>query len=242
MDASSQELINRESIDQESVGQKSVGQKSIEAEDFERLTPQNLGDYGELPFVDLQQYHEPGYDAGGSRLAMLIWWLVQAICFPLSPHFAHGFRRSLLRLFGAQIGAGVRIRPTARFTYPWNVEIGDYSWVGDDAVFYSLAPIKVGQHCVISQKSYLCTDSHDIADPRFGLITGEIIVENGAWIAADCFVAPSVRIGANAVIAARSGVMRSMPSGQVCSGTPCKPKRPRPMAKTDRPRPIGQDR
>lgn len=181
------------------------------------------------PFVDLRTYHEPGYDAGGSRLLMLSWWFVQAIFFPLSPHFAHGPRRWLLRLFGAKIGTGVRIRPTARFTYPWNVEIGDYSWVGDDAVFYSLAPIKVGTHCVISQKSYLCTGSHDITDSRFALKTGEVIVENGAWVAADCFVGPSVRIGANAVIAARSSVIHSMPAEQVCWGTPCQPQKQRQM-------------
>ena len=187
------------------------------------------GDFGAPPFVDLRTYHEPGYDAGGSRLAMLIWWLVQAVCFPLSSHFGHGFRCWLLKRFGADIGTGVRIRPTARFTYPWNVEIGDYSWVGDDVVFYSLAPIRVGQHWVISQESYLCTGSHDISDSRFALITGEIVIENGVWVAADCFVAASVRIGANAVIAARSTVMSSMPPEQVCLGTPCKPIKPRPM-------------
>lgn len=185
--------------------------------------------FTEAPFVDLRRYHQPGYDAGGSRLAMLSWWLIQSICFPLSPHFAHGFRRWLLRCFGASIGEGVYIRPTARFTYPWNIEIGDYSWVGDDVVFYSLAPIKVGRHCVVSQKSYLCTGSHDISDPRFGLVTGEVVIGNGAWVAADCFVAAGVKIGANAVIAARSSVMRSMPARQICMGTPCRPIKPRPM-------------
>jgi putative colanic acid biosynthesis acetyltransferase WcaF len=187
---------------------------------------------GVQPFVDLSQYHQPGYSAGGSRLTMLIWWLVQSLVFPLSPHTAHGIRCWLLRLFGAKIGQHVIIRPTARFTYPWNVEIGDYSWVGDDAVLYSLASIKIGQHCVISQKSYLCTGSHDVSDPRFGLVTGEIVVENGAWVAADCFVGPAVRIGANAVIGARSAVFQSMPSGQVCFGTPCQPVKPRPMSQS----------
>ena len=189
-----------------------------------------FGNYGAAPFVDLGRYHQPGYDAGGSRLKMLIWWLVQAIAFPLTLHTAHGIRCWLLRLFGAKIGAHVIIRPTARFTYPWNIEIGDYSWIGDDAVLYSLAPIKIGRHCVVSQKSYLCTGSHDISDPRFGLVTGEIVVENGAWVATDCFIGPAVRIGANAVIGARSTVLQSLPAGQICVGTPCKPTKKRPMS------------
>ena len=159
---------------------------------------------------------------------MMVWWLVQAIAFPLSLHTSHRWRCWLLRLFGAKIGQQVMIRPTARITYPWNIEIGDHSWVGDDVVLYSLVPIRLGRHCVISQKSYLCTGSHNISDPRFGLVTGEIVVENGAWIATDCFIGPDVRIGANAVIGARSTVLGAMPPEQVCFGTPCKPIKPRP--------------
>lgn len=190
-------------------------------------------DLGAPPFVDLSRYHQPGYEAGGSRVQMLVWWLVQAVAFPLTPHTAHGIRCWLLRLFGARIGQQVMIRPTARFTYPWNVEIGDYSWIGDDAVLYSLASIRLGRHCVISQKSYLCTGSHDISDPRFGLVTGEIVIENGVWVASDCFVGPAVRIGANAVIGARSTVLQAMPAGQICLGTPCKPIKPRPMPQAE---------
>ncbi|MGC1305618.1 MAG: WcaF family extracellular polysaccharide biosynthesis acetyltransferase [Phormidesmis sp.] len=188
------------------------------------------GSIGAPPFADLGQYHQPGYEAGGSRLAMMVWWLVQATVFPLTLHTAHGIRCWLLRRFGAKVGQHVIIRPTARFTYPWNIEIGDHSWIGDDAVLYSLAPIKLGRHCVISQESYLCTGSHDISDPRFGLVTGEIVVENGAWVATDCFIGPDVRIGANAVIGARSAVFQDMPPGQICLGTPCKPVKPRPIA------------
>ncbi|MEL6158187.1 MAG: WcaF family extracellular polysaccharide biosynthesis acetyltransferase [Cyanobacteria bacterium J06627_32] len=202
--------------------------KSDSRKGFARISVGAEG-FGLAPFVDLRTYHEPGYEAGGSRLKMLVWWLVQSVFFPLSPHFAHGPRRWLLRQFGAKIGEGVRIRPTARFTYPWNVEIGEHSWVGDDAVFYSLARIRVGAHCVISQKSYLCTGSHDITDTRFGLMTGEIAIENGAWIATDCFIGPAVSIGANAVVGARSSVFQSMPEGQICVGTPCRPVKPRPM-------------
>ena len=175
------------------------------------------------PLVDLSQYDSSSYDRGRPGWFVLLWWLVQAIAFPLSPHTFNGFRRWLLQLFGAKIGTGVIIRPTARFTYPWNVEIGDYSWIGDDVVFYSLAQIHIGCHCSISQKCYLCTGSHDIQDPGFGLITSPIAIGNGVWIATDCFVAPGVQIGANAVIGARSSVFSNIPAQKVCWGTPARP-------------------
>ncbi|HEY9690713.1 MAG TPA: hormogonium polysaccharide biosynthesis acetyltransferase HpsU [Oculatellaceae cyanobacterium] len=179
--------------------------------------------------VDLRRYDQSWFDRGRAGWLILLWWLVQAIAFPLTPHSFHGFRRAILRLFGARIGNGVLIRPTARFTYPWKIEIGDYSWIGDDVVLYSLDHILVGSHCVISQKSYLCTGSHDLQDPTFKLVTSAITIGNGAWIAADCFIAPGVKIGANAVIGARSSVFSDLPESQVCWGTPCRPHYPRVM-------------
>lgn len=173
--------------------------------------------------VDLRRYQQNGFDKGRAGWIILLWWFLQETLFPLTPHSFHAPRCFLLRLFGAKIGKGVVIRSTARFTYPWKISIGNYSWVGDDVVFYSLDTIQVGEHCVISQKSYLCTGSHDIRDPTFGLQVGAIAIGNGAWIATDCFIAPGVKIGANAVIGARSSVFRSMPAQYICWGSPCKP-------------------
>ncbi|NET71659.1 MAG: colanic acid biosynthesis acetyltransferase WcaF [Sphaerospermopsis sp. SIO1G2] len=185
----------------------------------------------EKPYVDLSKYNQSGFDRGRPGLYVLLWWLVQAIAFPLTPHPLNNIRCAILRLFGASIGKSVVIRPTARFTYPWKVTIGDYSWVGDDVVLYSLEQINIGEHCVVSQKSYLCTGSHDIKDPAFSLKTASITIGNGAWVATDCFIAPGVEIGANAVIGARSSVFTNIPAAQVCWGTPCKPQYQRQMNK-----------
>jgi putative colanic acid biosynthesis acetyltransferase WcaF len=181
------------------------------------------------PVVDLRRYDQSWFDRGKPVWYILLWWLVQAIAFPLSPHNLNGFRCWLLRLFGAKIGINVLIRPTARFTYPWKIEIGDYSWIGDDVVFYSLDRISIGTHCVISQKCYLCTGNHDFQDIAFGLKTAPIAIGNGAWIASDCFIAAGVKIGANAVIGARSSVFSSILEQQVAWGSPCKSRYRRAM-------------
>jgi putative colanic acid biosynthesis acetyltransferase WcaF len=181
------------------------------------------------PWIDLPKYDQSWFDRGRPSWYILIWWLVQAIAFPLSLHNAHRFRCGLLRLFGAKIGQGVNIRPTARFTYPWKVVIGDYSWIGDDVVIYSLDEVKIGSQTVISQQCYLCTGSHDHQDPAFSLITAPILIGNGVWIAADCFIAPGVKIGANVVIGARSSVFQDIAPEQVAWGTPCRPHYPREM-------------
>jgi putative colanic acid biosynthesis acetyltransferase WcaF len=175
----------------------------------------------EQAWMDLRTYDQSDFDRGRPGWFILLWWLVQAMLFPLTPHFASGMRGWILRRFGATIGQGVLIRPTARFTYPWKISIGDWSWIGDDVVLYSLDQIMIGEHCVISQKSYLCTGSHNNQSTSFDLTTAPITIGNGAWIAADSFVAPGVTIGANAVVGARSTVLRSLPAAQVCWGSPC---------------------
>ena len=183
----------------------------------------------DISWVDLRQYDQSWYDRGRPGWYILLWWLVQSMAFPLSLHNANGFRCWLLRLFGANIGEKVIIRPTARFTYPWKVTIGNYSWIGDDVVFYSLETIKIGSQTVISQKCYLCTGSHDFRDKAFNLIVNPIIIGNGVWLATDCFIAPGVTIGANAVIGARSSVFKAIPAEMVAWGTPCSPHYPRIM-------------
>lgn len=201
---------------------------SPENPDATPLTPELEAQppYPELdlpPLIDLRLYDQSHFDRGRPNWWILLWWLVQAIAFPLSPHPFNGFRAAVLRQFGATIGEGVVIRPTARFTYPWKISIGDYSWIGDDVVLYSLDAIAIGNHCVISQNSYLCTGSHDRSSRAFQLQTAPIRVGNGVWIAADCFVAAGVAIGANAVVAARSSVFTHLPAGYVCRGNPCRP-------------------
>ena len=185
------------------------------------------------PLIDLRKYDQSWFDRGKPNWFILLWWLVQAIAFPLSLHPWNSFRCWLLRLFGAKVGKGVMIRPTARFNYPWKIEIGDYSWIGDDVVFYSLDYIYLGSHCVISQETYLCTGSHNMRDSAFGLVTSPIHIGNGVWIAADCFIAPGVKVGANTVIGARSNVFSNIPAQQVAWGSPCRSHYPREMD-TDR--------
>lgn len=181
------------------------------------------------PLVDLRNYRVPHDERGKPSWIVILWWFVQAIAFPLSLHNFNSWRCFLLRMFGAQIGTGVVIRPTARFTYPWKVKIGDHSWIGDDVVVYSIDQINIGTHCVVSQKTYLCTGSHSIQDPAFSLIKAPIKIGNGAWVATDCFVAPGVSIGSNSVIGTRSSVLKSIPAQRVAWGTPCIPRYRREM-------------
>lgn len=176
---------------------------------------------------DLRTFKLPPNFRGRSGFTVQLWWLVQATLFRGSPQLLYGFRRWLLRRFGAQIGTGVIIRPTVTVPYPWKLKIGDYSWIGDEVVLYSFAEITIGNHVVVSQKSYLCAGTHDYRSPAFDIQASPIVIEDEAWVAADVFVAPGVTIGRGAVVGSRSSVFTNLPGMMLCIGSPARPIRSR---------------
>jgi len=180
-------------------------------------------------YQDLSRFAVPPGFRGRSGIVVLLWQVVQDSLFRLSPQPLYRWRRFLLRLFGAKVGKGVLIRPTARVTYPWKVVFGDHCWIGDDTEIYSLGQITIGANAVVSQRSYLCAGSHDPSDITFPLITAPIVVEPEAWIATGCFVAPGVTIGFGAIVAAQSTVLADVPAGTVVAGAPARVRKQRAL-------------
>lgn len=172
---------------------------------------------------DLAQYKTPKTFRGKSKIMVQFWWFINAICFKHSPQILYGWRRFILRCFGAKIGKNVIIRPSVKITYPWKVKIGDNSWIGDDVVLYSLGNITIGKNSVISQKSYLCTGSHDYKKNDFPIYSSSILIEDECWLATDVYVAPGITIGKGTIVGARSSVFKNLPSGKVCVGNPARP-------------------
>lgn len=178
-------------------------------------------------YQQLDKFKLPNNFRGRNAIIVQLWWFVQSTLFAWSPQFMYGWRRFLLRSFGATIGKKVIIRPTATATYPWKLKIGDYSWIGDEVVLYSLGEIEIGAHTVISQRSYICTGTHDMNVPSFDISSLKIIIEEQCWIATDVFVSPGVTIGRGTVVGARSGVFKDLPAGKICLGNPAIPVKDR---------------
>lgn len=151
-----------------------------------------------------------------------LWELLRGPLFAWTPRPMWFWRRAILRLFGAQVGAKAHIFPSARIAVPWNVEIGDYSSVGDRAVIYSLGKIRIGKAVTISQHAHLCAGSHDYTQRDFPLLKMPIVVGDGAWVCADAYLGPGVSIGEAAVVAARAVVVRDVPARAIVGGNPAR--------------------
>ena len=178
-------------------------------------------------FQDLSKAKVPPGFRGRPAWFVQIWWIVQALLFHPSPQLLYGWRRFLLRLFGARIGRGVLIRPSVSVTYPWKLSIGDWSWIGDHVTLYTLGEITIGESAVVSQHSYLCTGSHDYTRPTFDLYAVPIHIESEVWLATNVFVSPGVTVKRGAIVGACSVVLKDVPAGMICAGNPLRVLRPR---------------
>ena len=159
----------------------------------------------------------------GAKLRRFAWEMVRLLVFRPTPRWAlHGWRRFLLRSFGAKIGAGCRIAPSCRVWAPWNLTMGEFSAIGDGVDCYSMDRITIGSKVAVSQRTFLCAGSHDVRSLTRPLVTGPIVIGDHVWIAAESMVHPNVVIGEGTVIGARSVVLKDMPAWSVCAGHPCR--------------------
>jgi putative colanic acid biosynthesis acetyltransferase WcaF len=154
-------------------------------------------------------YIEPSFSIG-NRVMRVIWSTFYLLFFRISPRPFHAWRAFILRLFGAQLGKHVHVYPSVKIWAPWNLIIGDYVGIGNDAILYSMGTITIGDHTVVSQGTHLCTGSHDYNSFNFQLITAPIHIGSRVWLCTDSFVGPGVRIADGNVIAARALVSKSL--------------------------------
>jgi putative colanic acid biosynthesis acetyltransferase WcaF len=150
--------------------------------------------------VRLDLFANSEFSRGASRTKDFCWLVISGLLVE-SWLPGSGWRRLLLRAFGAQIGKGVIIKPHVRVKFPWRLSVGDYSWLGEGVWIDNLGEVNVGSHCCLSQGVYLCTGNHDWTDPRFGLVVQPIKIEDGCWVGAKANLAPGTHVKAGAVVA-----------------------------------------
>jgi putative colanic acid biosynthesis acetyltransferase WcaF len=157
------------------------------------------------------------------KLGRLVWYLVEASLFRLSPRPCYRWRNWLLRCFGADIARSARIRSTVTIEVPWRLTVSEHAIIGDRVILYCLGQVTIGARTVISQLSHLCAGTHDYTKRSFPLLRQPIVIGEDVWIAADVFIGPNVSVGDGSVVGARSSVISDLPPWKICVGTPAKP-------------------
>lgn len=166
----------------------------------------------------LGEFTGRGYERGRSVPVQVLWLIVSELLirrwwFPIR------MRAVVLRAFGASIGKGTRIRHDVKIHWPWKLDVGTNSWIGERVWILNLEPVTIGSNTCISQDVLLCTGSHDRRSPTFEFDNAPITIGDHVWLAVRSTVLRGVRIGDGATVAATELVKRDVPAGATVIST-----------------------
>ncbi|MBR1890046.1 MAG: putative colanic acid biosynthesis acetyltransferase [Alloprevotella sp.] len=169
--------------------------------------------------VDLSKYHN---SLGRKHQLVRVAWSVTWTLFarPLPRSLGSGWKRFLLRAFGAKLAGSAVVYSSAKVYYPANLTMGEHSCLASEVDCYNVAPVTIESNVTVSQGAYLCTASHDISDPKHHLTTAPIVIKSQAWVAADAFIGMGVTVGEGAVVGARACVFKDVEPWTVVGGNP----------------------
>lgn len=167
----------------------------------------------------LDNYSTGQFSRGASWSKEALWVLLAGSAVASSLP-GSGWRRALLKLFGARIGTGVVIKPRVRVKFPWRLEVGAHSWIGESVWIDSIETVAIGSHCCVSQGAYFCTGNHRWDKVTFDLVCAPIIVEDECWIGAYALIGPGTYIEKAAVLLMGTVASGRLEGRSVFAGNP----------------------
>ena len=156
----------------------------------------------------------------GNRLLRVVWMTAWLVFARFTPPPLHGWRRLVLRAFGARVGKGARVHASVSVWLPANLELGENCLIGPGVRLYNQGHITIGARSVVSQRAHVCASTHDISDPHFQLVCRPIRIGRQCWVAAEAFVGPGVTMGDRSVLSARAALFTNAEADEVYSGNP----------------------
>jgi putative colanic acid biosynthesis acetyltransferase WcaF len=166
----------------------------------------------------------------GNRLARVAWGAAWLVLARFTPPPLHGWRRLVLRAFGARVAKGARVHASVSVWLPANLELGENCLIGPGVKLYNQGRIRIGARSVVSQGAHICASTHDVSDPNFQLVLRPVVIGEQCWVAAEAFVGPGVTMHDRSVLAARGALFGDAEAGMIYRGNPAEPLKPRKLS------------
>lgn len=155
-----------------------------------------------------------------NRFYRLCWNITWVVFCRWTPKQLWWYRKFFLVLFGAKLGYKADVRASAKVWSPRNLEMGHNCLVAEKVDIYNVASIKIGDLVIVSQRTWLCTASHDYENIGFPLVCRPINIEKDVWVASEAFIGPGVVVREGSVVAARAVLVKSTERYGVYAGNP----------------------
>ena len=158
---------------------------------------------------------------------LITHWLIRCTDVWGDGAFGRYFRGVLLKGLGFRLGWGCRVG-TGFYIHSLldPVTIGRRTGFNRNVHIDATSPVTIGDYCNVGFGVTFITAQHDVdTDFQRGrppYAGGPIVVEDYAWIAANCTILPGVTIGRGSVIGAGSLVNKSIPPNSLAVGRPAR--------------------
>jgi putative colanic acid biosynthesis acetyltransferase WcaF len=169
--------------------------------------------------TDLSSYNNSWFQPG-SFIKRITWHYINCFFFKSGYFPFYRLKVFLLKLFGANIGTGVLIKPFVNIKYPWLLTIGNHVWIGENVWIDNIANVRIGSNSCISQGACLLTGNHNYKKKSFDLLPGEIVLEEGVWIGAQSIVCPGITCKDHSILSVGSVATGDLESFYIYSGNP----------------------
>ncbi|MFB6310579.1 MAG: acyltransferase, partial [Salinirussus sp.] len=121
----------------------------------------------------------------------------------------------------AECGDNCRFFKGITLTYGHNIEVGDNVVIHDDVHLDDRGKLTIGDRVSISDDAHVYSHDHDTVD-QTEVGNYHTIIEDDARITYDSMVREGVRVGENAILAAKSIAGSDIPAHHIAAGTPAK--------------------
>jgi acetyltransferase-like isoleucine patch superfamily enzyme len=164
-----------------------------------------------------------GMEAEFKRSKYLQWLWRQFDATPMADNiaFALRFRQMLADHLFAEAGDDLRLFKNISFTYGHNIELGDNVVIHDDVHLDDRGKLTIGDRVSISDDAHVYSHDHDVVD-QTEVTNYHTILADDVRITYDSMVRAGVRIGENAVLAAKSIAGSDVPAHHIAAGQPAK--------------------
>jgi len=174
--------------------------------------------------LESEYYAEVANDEEQFRRSKHLQWLWRQFdATPLADNveFALRFRRMLATHLFDECGENCRFFKGITMTYGHNISIGDNVVIHDDVHLDDRGKLTIGDRVSISDDTHVYSHDHDVVD-QTEVTNYHTIVEDDVRLTYDSMVRAGVRVGENAILAAKSAAQKDIPAHHIAAGTPAK--------------------
>lgn len=135
------------------------------------------------------------------------------------------FWRFFLKKIGKKVFIGAKFGPG----HPKNIEINDFSHIGENCQIIGDSGVYIGKYVMIAKNCEIISGNHEYSDYKTPLILQgmrlydqPIVIEDDVWIGNNVIILPKVRIGRGSIVGAGAVVTKSVEPYSIVAGVPAK--------------------